>query len=365
MSSAGKTIGPAHPTDDLPGRPEPEAGTLPKMAACLLVAALSWYLLKEWAALLRPLLLAVFLGYVILPLHLRLAQTIPRLASVAILACGSVGLLVLLGLLIQDSVAELEEDLPRLIRRGQDLVRSAQELINERLPWLVPSGGEDAGAEGQRVKNIQKLARQGFQVAANALLGAVVVGIYLLFLLLEAGHFPQRVRKAFGDERSEQILAVVGNINRAIASYIRVKVRASLLLAVPVAVVLWVFGVKFPVLWGVLTFVCNFIPYLGSVVAVTVPVLFTFLQAGPNSNPIAAALGVLAIHLVMTYAVEPAIVGRGVGLSPLVILIALAFWGLCWGMVGMFLAVPLTVVLRIVLENIDFTRPLARLLAGE
>jgi AI-2 transport protein TqsA len=80
---------------------------------------------------------------------------------------------------------------------------------------------------------------------------------------------------------------------------------------------------------------------------------------------VAAAVGVLTIHLVMTYAVEPTIVGKGVGLSPLVVLIALAFWGLCWGLVGMFLAIPLTVVLKIALEHMAGTRPAARLLADE
>jgi AI-2 transport protein TqsA len=365
MSTGEEKPAPAGKSEDRPGRPGSDPGTLTQIAAGLVVAGVSWYLLKELAPLLRPLLLAVFLGYVILPLHLRLARTIPRVASVAVLVFGSVGLLVLLGLLVQDSVDELEKDLPRLTRRAQDLVTQTRELIEEQFPWLIPPPGENARAEELRVRKIQGLAREGLQVAAHVLRDGVVVGIYLLFLLLEAGHFPRRVRSAFSDERAEQVLAVTGNINRAIANYIRVKVKASLLLAVPVAGVLWAFGVQFAVLWGVLTFVCNFIPYLGSVVAVSLPLLFAFLQAGPDSNPVAAAVGVLAIHLVMTYGVEPGIVGRGVGLSPLVILIALAFWGLCWGMVGMFLAVPLTVVLKITLENVAPTRPLARLLGEE
>jgi AI-2 transport protein TqsA len=352
-------------SDGRSGQPGPDSNTLTRIAVCLIVAAVSWYLLKELAAVLRPLLLAVFLGYVILPLHWRLARTVPRSVPVAVLVCGSVALLCLLGLLVQESVAELEEDLPRLTRRGQEMVHEVKEFMEGRLPWLVSPGEDDARADVQRTKRIQALVKGFLHVAANALVGAVVVGFYLLFLLLEAGHFPRRVQSAFGDERAERILAVVGNINRAIANYIRVKVKASLLLAVPVAVVLWACGVKFAVLWGVLTFVCNFIPYIGSIVAVTVPLLFAFLEAGPGSYPVAAALGVLAIHLVMTYVVEPSIVGRGVGLSPLVILIALAFWGLCWGLVGMFLAIPLTVAFKIVLQNVASTRPVALLLADE
>jgi AI-2 transport protein TqsA len=365
MSTVGQTDPPASKSDGRSRQSGPNVNGLTKAAACLVVVALSWYLLKELAPVLRPLLLAVFLGYVILPLHLQLVKTIPKSVSVAVLVCGSVGLLCLLGLLVQESVGELEEDLPRLTRRGQDMVDQIKVFLEERLPWLVRPPAEDAGAEEQWIKTIQVMVKGFLNVAAHALLGAVVVGIYLLFLLLEAGHFSNRVRRAFGEDEAERILAVVGNINRAIATYIWVKVKASLLLAVPVTGVLWVCGVKFPVLWGVLTFLCNFIPYIGSIVAVTLPVLFAFLQAGRGSYPLAAALGVLAIHLVMTYVVEPAIVGRGVGLSPLVILVALAFWGLCWGIVGMFLAIPLTVVVKIILQNVPGSRPLALLLADD
>jgi AI-2 transport protein TqsA len=189
-----------------------------------------------------------------------------------------------------------------------------------------------------------------------------VVGFYLLFLLLEAHRLPNRVRTAFPGEGASQILEVAGRINVAIANFLKAKAQASLVLAVPVTLVLWLCGVKFPLLWGALTFLCNFIPYLGSIVAVAVPLAFAFLDLYPGWRPFAAAAGVIATHAVVTYLVEPAITSRAVGLSPLVILLSLAFWGQCWGLLGMFLAVPLTVVVKIVLENVAFTRPFAALL---
>jgi AI-2 transport protein TqsA len=132
-------------------------------------------------------------------------------------------------------------------------------------------------------------------------------------------------------------------------------------LATPVTLVLWVCGVKFPLFWGVLTFLCNFVPYLGSIVAVTLPLTFAFLDTS-TTWPLAAAIGVLACHMTVSYVVEPTITSRAVGLSPLVILFSLAFWGQCWGLIGAFLAVPMTVMVKIVLENMEFTRPFAELL---
>ena len=145
----------------------------------------------------------------------------------------------------------------------------------------------------------------------------------------------------------------------------RVKVQASLFLAVPITVGLWAFGVKFPVLWGLLNFFANFIPYLGSIVGFSVPVLFTFLDLDPGWQPFAAAGTVLAIHLLLAYVVEPKMTGKAVGLSPLVILVSLSFWGLCWGFIGMFLATPLTVICKIVLSHIPYTMPIAKLLGDE
>lgn len=278
----------------------------------------------------------------------------------------SVAVLLLPALMIQSSVMELKDDLPRLEQRAKDGFRGAKEWIDENAPpWLARWTAEDAAAENAQAAQIRDFVVGAANVAGDTLVFAFIVGFYLLFLLLEVSRFPQRVRKSFANNQANQIMAVVDNINTAIAGYLRVKVKASLLLAIPVTFVLWIFGVKFAVLWGLLTFLCNFIPYLGSFIALSVPILFAFLQVEPIWKPIAAGLGVVAIHVIMTYLVEPTLVGKGVGLSPLVILGALAFWGQCWGLIGMFLAIPLTVMLKIVLENVAFTRPFAKMWGDE
>ena len=354
------------------GRIGQDTVTLITIALCLVSAATAWYLLKEFATFLRPLLLAVFLCYVIVPIHLRLKQYVSGFVSLVLMVGGSVAILLLLALLVQSSVVALTEDLPRLESRARGLIEQGQQWIRDQqwihdyVPsWLSTTFSEEPGAEKQRADKIAQIALGIANVAWDFLVEAVIVGFYLLFLLLEASRFPGRVRKSFVNDQADQILAIVGNINIAIADYLRVKTKASLFLAVPVTVILWVFGVKFAVLWGVLTFLCNFIPYLGSIVAASVPILFAFLEVEPIWKPITAGLGIVAAHMVMAYLVEPAMLGKGVGLSPLVILAALAFWGQCWGLIGMFLAVPLTVMLKIVLENVAFTRPFARMLSDE
>jgi AI-2 transport protein TqsA len=341
------------------------SSALPPVAVGLLIAATGWFLLQQLAPILRPLLLAVFLCYVIVPAYHKVHRRFSGPIAFLWIAVGTILVLYVLGMIIQDNVVALQAELPRLAERGRVIVGQIRALVSEHIPSLIPSGAEAARLDAERAARLKDALTAVLNLAANVFLEAVVVGIYLLFLLLEAGRLPRRLRGAFPRERGDQILEVARKVNESIAGYLRVKVIASLILAVPITVILWVFGVDFPVLWGLLNFFANFIPYLGSIVGFSVPAIFTFLDLEPGWQPFAATALVLGVHLLMAYVVEPRMTGRAVGLSPLVILISLSFWGLCWGLIGMILAVPLTVIVKIVLGHIPYTVPIAKLLGDE
>ena len=103
--------------------------------------------------------------------------------------------------------------------------------------------------------------------------------------------------------------------------------------------------------------------HIGSVIACSSPILFAFLQMDLGWRPVTASVLVLCVHLALAYVIEPTMTGKAVGLSPLIILVSLSFWGLCWGLTGMFLAIPLTVLVKIILENLAITRPIGKLMA--
>lgn len=425
---------------------------LPPLAVALLIGATGWFLLQQLAPLLRPLMLAVFLCYVIVPTYHRVHQRFPGRVSHLIIAGGSVGAIYLLGWIMQSDITELEKRMPTLTERAGSIITKVRAFLHETLPELFPTNPEQQGVLGvdvvktkegdgvtvqsvasglpaevaklkigdiilkadnialtspdklreilaahkpnddltlllgssgkeierrvrlsaeatrldaERVKNLRDTLTVVLNMAAGVFLEAIVVGIYVLFILLEVGRLPNRMRAAYPEHSGDHIKAVVFKINEAIASYLRVKVKASLLLAVPLGLILWVFGVNLPILWGLLNFFCNFIPYVGSVIGFTSPALFTFLDRGFDWQSIVAVSLVLALHLLLAYVVEPRMTGKAVGLSPLVILISLSFWGLCWGFIGMFLATPLTVSVKLILDNIPATKPIARLLGDE
>jgi AI-2 transport protein TqsA len=365
MSNAAEQVVPEDAAGPPPGQPWRDRGGPGAVLQCLVIAAAAWFLLKELAGLLRPLFLAVFLAYVILPAHLYLMGQARGVAGHLVVLVVVGLLLVVLALVIYGSAVEFSNELPHLHQRTQEVVGQASRFAEEYLPWLADVITGTARAEERGAERLREALGTLVNLTAGVLVEALQVGFFLFFLLLEARHFPGRVRGAFADGRAERILAVVGSINAAMASYLKVKVKASLVLALPVMLILWAFGVKFVVLWGALTFFANFIPYLGSIVACTLPILFGFLELDFGLRTVIMALLLVAVHAGSAYLVEPAMTGKAVNLSPLVILMALSFWGLCWGLAGMVLAVPLTVMLKIVLENVESTRPFARLMTHD
>ena len=356
----------APPEGDSPPAHRPrwrDLDTVRTVSYLVVAAAAGWYLMLQLAPILRPLMTAAFLAYVLMPYHSRLRHRVGTPASLGVIAGSAAAALVALAFAIYVSVLTLAEDLPKLQERAGELTVQAERALAANAPWALP---EHDGKSSQTRANEQlgRLVRPLLNVAADAALEACVVALYLLFLLLEGSRFPDRIRKAYAPERADAILQVAGEVNSAVISYLKAKVKSSLVLAVPVGLVLWATGVKFALLWAVLTFLCNFIPYIGSVAAYALPTGFAFLWFGPAWPAFAAAALLLVCHVGSASVAEPTIIGNAVGVSPLVILGSLAFWGLMWGIPGMFLAVPLTAVSILVMDHFDATRPVARLLKG-
>jgi AI-2 transport protein TqsA len=324
----------------------------------LLGAAAAWFLMDQLAPILRPLLIAVFLAYVLMPYHNRLRGHIGGAASIGVLAGITAGLLVALALITYAHMLGLSDEMPQLQHRVAELVMGIEDLVG-------PTSTHDHPSQVKLEQTLSRLTQILLAGGVGVLLDACVVAMYVLFLLLEGSRFPERVRRAYPPERAEAILKVAEEVSDAIVKYLRVKVKASLVLAVPVGIILALLGVKFSLLWAALTFLCNFIPYIGPIIAYGTPVTFAFLWFGVTWQPITAAALLLACHITSAVLIEPRMIGKAMGLSPLVLLAALAFWGLLWGIPGMFLAVPLTVVTIIVLDHFESTRSIAQLLRGE
>ena len=330
------------------------------MASGLLVSVAAFIIIvagmKAAAPLLVPFLLALFVAILIAsPFNWLQDKGLP--AGVALLVV--LGLLVLvillLGTLIGSSVEDFTGDFP-------DFQQRLHEVTADLLAWLDNAGVHltnelvsaymDPGKAMQMATNI--LGGMG-----NMLTNGFLILVTVVFIMLEAAGFPDkwRLMNSNADESLAEFSEAIRNINR----YMGIKTLTSLATGVLVVVLLVILGVDYPLLWGVLAFLLNFVPNIGSIIAAIPAVLQTLVQLG-FGVALEVALGYLAINIVIGTFVEPRYMGKELGLSTLVVFLSLVFWGWVLGPVGMLLSVPLTIAAKIALNGHENTRWVAIML---
>jgi predicted PurR-regulated permease PerM len=332
----------------------------------LLFVVLAVYLLSHWGFLLKPLLIAGFLGYVLGPIQRWFRrQGLPAGATAVLMLVLMLGLLVGVGYFAYRGVNSL--DVKRLGEHEQLLDTGARRVLASlgfhqyartfQLRELIFS---EHGLNAQLGKSLASLTGAFFNFATVS----VVVVLYTIFLWLEWSDLPGRIDQAFGPERGAAIRDVVDRINEAITRYLGVLTLLCLMQGVVATATLALLHVDFFLLWGVLLFLLCFIPYFGPFFGISLPVLMTFVQYPHQPwRGIVALVVLVTVNQFTDNFLNPRLNGQRLGVSPLLLLLALSFWGWLWGVVGLLLAVPLTVSLKIILERIEITRPIAVLMS--
>jgi predicted PurR-regulated permease PerM len=344
----------------------PEVQGLSRFAQQLLVGVLALvflvitiYLLREFAVILKPLLIAVFLGYLVVPAHLWLVRRGINRPLAAVVLVLIISLMIYgVGTLIYSNIETVQQNWPGYQARWQRIWDGLTGSLPESWQkYLHPPTEEPVNWARVELSSL-------FGNFLSFLSAALMVVVYLAFLLAERSSLPRRLENAYGSERAANIMSVLGNIGTAISQYVAVKTFLSIVAGVLTTVVLLIFGVDFAFTWGTLAFLFNYIPYLGSLIATLLPILLALVQF--DSWWQAAVIGVLLVGMqeFLGMVVEPKMAGAKLGVSPLLIILSLAFWGVVWGIVGMILAVPLLVAIKIVLDSIPATQPVAKLMGS-
>ncbi len=224
----------------------------------------------------------------------------------------------------------------------------------------VPSGGKDL--DWLDLQWAMGLIKRITAELGSLLSNATIILITVIFMLLEASRFPAKLRAAMGPRESTggHIDEIVENIRR----YMAIKTTTSLITGVLATILVIAVGLDYPLLWGLLAFLFNYVPNIGSIIAAVPAVALALVDRGAGVA-IGTTIGYLAINGLVGYAIEPRLMGKGLGLSTLVVFVSLVFWGWVLGAVGMFLSAPLTMMAKIVLESYDETRWIAVLLSAK
>lgn len=314
---------------------------------------------KSAESVVVPFLLSVFIATIAsTPVFYLTRHRVPLGISITLVTLLIIGLLVGLGALVTQSVNAFLDKLPFYQERIQG-------LTTDLVALLAPLGVEfnsdvllsyfDPGTAFEMVGTM-------LSGLSNALSNGFLILLTVVFILAEASSFPKKLRDVLADPDSSlpYFDRFADNMNR----YIGIKTTISVITGLIVTVFLAILGIDFPILWGMLAFLLNYIPTIGSIIAAVPAVLLAIIQLGVGEAAVAAA-GFFATNLIMGNAVEPRFMGKGLGLSTLVVFLSLVFWGWMLGPVGMLLSVPLTMTAKIALEANPGTAWIAHLLGPE
>ncbi len=336
--------------------PEKRTGALISFAAVIVIV----YGMQAAKVLLVPFLLAVFLALISFRPMLWLQQKkVPSIAAALLIVIAMMLVLAVVGGVVGTSIADFTAALPRYQARLDIIVQGTTRLLARML------GDERA------VINIGELIDPGWAMrqAANilnavqdVLTNTFLILFTLIFILLEVSSFAVKVDAAFGRSAAsfKRQRAFLHNIGR----YMGIKTIISLATGLTAGLLTWWIGVDFWLLWGMLAFLLNFIPVIGSIIAAIPATLLALVQLGIGEAGWVAA-GFLAINVVFGNFLEPRIMGYGVGISPLVVFTGLVLWGWIFGPVGVLLSVPLTMTTKMALEANKGTRWLAILIGSQ
>jgi len=275
---------------------------------------------------------------------------------VVILAVLFIGLL--MAGLVGSSVQDFSRDLPvyeAKLKQQTNLVMGWLERLGVDISGIAVTEIFDPGAA-------MKLVATLLNGLGNVLANGFLILMTVIFILLEASSFPAKLRTVLGSPQYS--LVRFDNFISNVKHYMAIKTLVSLATGILVAIWLIVIGVDYPLLWGLLAFALNYIPNIGSIISAVPAVLLAIIQLGFIRAAVVAA-GYVVINLLMGNVIEPRFMGRGLGLSTLVVFLSLLFWGWVLGPVGMLLSVPLTITAKMALDSRDDTRWMAVLLGPQ
>lgn len=264
--------------------------------------------------------------------------------------------LYLLWTLVVNNISELGNNLWNYISRIEEITYSVFDLFKIDKPENFSHYFKDI--------NYTPIINSILSSVTSLLSNAGLILFFVIFLLLEWRHFEHKMSKMFSNKaRHEKTTMILNKIQKDIRSYFVIKALLSLLTAVASYVIMKIFWLNFAEFFAIVVFILNFIPNIGSIIAVTFPVLLSIVQFGNLLTFIWLAVLLVSVQFIVWNLIEPKYMWNRLNLSPLVIIISLTFWGLLWWPTGMILSVPITVVINIILSNIKSTRSIAVMLS--
>jgi AI-2 transport protein TqsA len=306
-----------------------------------------------------PFLLSIFVAVIAAPpLFWLTGKGMPKAAAMLLVISGIITTVIAIAVMVGSSVENFSRALPGYQSRLQG-------EITGLIEWLRSVGFDYASVQFLDYFDpalVMQLVANTLSGFGNVLTNSFLILLTVVFILFEASSFPSKLRQISDnpDATFSRFVQFADNLKK----YMAIKVAASSLTGVLIAALMWLIGLDFPLLWGMLAFLLNFVPNIGSIIAAVPAVLLASIQLGGWAALLTAS-AFICVNMLVGNIIEPRFMGRGLGLSTLVVFLSLVFWGWILGPVGMLLSVPLTITSKIAFESHPQTRWIAVLLGPE
>lgn len=338
-----------------------EASMEPKkvVTACLLIIVVFFIggVLKLAKPVLFPFFLAVFLSFVLFPiLDFLMRFKIPRSVAVVFILLVIFSFLFLMSLLFYSSVETFTQEIDTYVVKVNNFLNS---FISGLRSLPLPIDWESIDQTGQlklNPKNVGDFLISAVGPFFSFMLNLFLILVFLVFILAGRGTMEKKLLRAFKKGEAKRFIEIKNNIDAQVQRYLGIKTIISFVTGFLATIVLLIFGVDFAIVMGFFTFVLNYIPNVGSIFATAFPIVIAIFQFDTIWPAFWIFIFLGLIQMTLGNFIEPRVMGYGLGLSPLVVIFSLVFWGWLWGLPGMILAVPISAIIKIITANIPSTR---------
>ena len=328
---------------------------------------LSGYILKATSSIILPIIISIFLSLVFFPIVKKLNQKFKFpwvISSILITTLFLVAIFAISTLLVT-SLSSIATQYPKY----EDKFMSIYKIFADSFNWEFDAGKSFFDNMWSHLKvreYVQKAALFFSSGVFSFGKSFLMIILLLVFLLIEMRLSTAKINVAFANKKQEQVKTIMKKIVSEVIRFISIKFFISLATGLIVFLGTSLIGLDFPIVWGFLAFVMNFIPTFGSIFSSIITTLFSLLQFYPEWwKVIFVFILMLSVNMILGNIVEPRIEGKQMDISPVIILIGLTIWGGIWGFIGMILAVPMLVIIKIICENISFLHTFAILIGND
>lgn len=331
-----------------------------------LAIILAGFLLHTVSSVIIPIVLSFMLSFVFLPIikKLNLKTGIPWVISSLIIVL--LFFIIFLGItsLLVTSLTSIISEYPKYESRFM----SIYQLIAKSIGLEI----DDTKSLFQNLwasLKVREFTQKGAVMLSSGVItfskSLFLISIMTAFILLEMRLTKRKLHYAFKNNR-EKISRISNQIINQTVRYISIKFFISLGTGILCFIAATIIGLDFPIVWGFLSFIMNFIPIFGSIISVGTTTLFSLIQFYPNwGKTLFVLIFMTSVNMILGNILEPRIEGKNLGISPFAIVVSLSVWGYIWGFTGMLLAVPLTVIIKIICENLDYMKGIAIILGND